>query len=94
MEMIVAREDAQLKLRLTDELKAKVAEAARSNGRSVNAEIVMRLEESFGGEQNLWDEVNRLTDTVQDLVRRLNEVEPRVASLWRRPYEDANTERD
>jgi uncharacterized protein (DUF1778 family) len=43
----MAREDRQLKLRLTDEMKALVTEAARANGRSVNAEIVHRLEQSF-----------------------------------------------
>lgn len=39
----MAREDPQLKLRLPEELKVKLADAARENGRSVNAEIVARL---------------------------------------------------
>lgn len=43
----MSREDPQLKLRLTEEMKARVTEAARTNGRSVNAEIVARLSESF-----------------------------------------------
>lgn len=43
----MSREDPQLKLRLTEEMKARVTEAARANGRSVNAEIVARLTDSF-----------------------------------------------
>jgi uncharacterized protein (DUF1778 family) len=40
----MGREDPQLKLRLTEELKSRITEAAKANGRSVNAEIVARLE--------------------------------------------------
>lgn len=43
----MARSDPQLKLRLTEELKNKVVDAAKSNGRSVNSEIAFRIEESF-----------------------------------------------
>lgn len=43
----MGREDPQLKLRLTEEMKNAVTEAARNNNRSVNAEIVARLETSF-----------------------------------------------
>ena len=43
----MAREDPQLKLRLTEELKERVTTAAREGNRSVNAEIVDRLEKSF-----------------------------------------------
>ena len=43
----MSRTDPQLKVRLSEELKAAVTEAAKNNHRSVNAEIVARLEESF-----------------------------------------------
>jgi dihydrodipicolinate synthase/N-acetylneuraminate lyase len=43
----MTREDPQLKLRLSQELKARVVAAARENSRSVNAEIVRRLEHTF-----------------------------------------------
>lgn len=39
--------DPQFKLRLTPELKTAIERAADSSGRSMNAEIVARLEESF-----------------------------------------------
>ncbi|KAA1182110.1 Arc family DNA-binding protein [Rhizobium tropici] len=74
----MAREDPQLKLRLTEELKALVTNAAKANGRSVNAEIVSRLESSFSNEDEiayLRDKdrenetiINRLTGMVQDLT--------------------------
>jgi hypothetical protein len=40
----MAREDPQLKLRLSEEMKQQIADAAKANGRSVNAEIVARIE--------------------------------------------------
>jgi hypothetical protein len=43
----MGREDPQLKLRLTEALKEAVTEAAKTNNRSVNSEIVARLENSF-----------------------------------------------
>jgi hypothetical protein len=36
------------KLRIPAELKAKVAESAKAHNRSMNADIVSRLEQSFG----------------------------------------------
>jgi hypothetical protein len=43
----MARNDPQMKLRLPAELKAKIDEQAHAAGRSINAEIVQRLEGSF-----------------------------------------------
>ena len=43
----MSREDPQFKLRMTEDLKAKVEEAAKANNRSMNAEIVARLEGTF-----------------------------------------------
>lgn len=39
--------ESQMKIRLAPELKAKIDEAATSNNRSLNGEIVARLEASF-----------------------------------------------
>ncbi|PIA74319.1 DNA-binding protein [Ectopseudomonas toyotomiensis] len=41
------RTDPQFKLRIPENLKAKVDDSAKANHRSVNAEIVARLEASF-----------------------------------------------
>lgn len=43
----MGREDPQLKLRLSEEMKSAITAAARANGRSVNSEIVARLTESL-----------------------------------------------
>ena len=64
-------------LRLQPELKRRVEDAARANGRSLNAEIAARLEKSFqdeGGTQ------------ISALEKRLGELEEKVenglALLW------------
>ncbi|CQI98059.1 Arc family DNA-binding protein [Yersinia frederiksenii] len=43
----MSREDPQLRIRLPIELKDKIEEAAKVNSRSMNAEIVQRLDVSF-----------------------------------------------
>lgn len=43
----MTRLDPQMKIRLTDDLKISIEEAARASGRSMNAEIVARLQQSF-----------------------------------------------
>jgi hypothetical protein len=42
------RETNSLAVRLPDELKTKIVEAAKENRRSLNAEMLARLEMSFG----------------------------------------------
>ena len=43
----MSRSDPQMKLRLPAELKERVEKAAQASGRSLNAEILQRLNESF-----------------------------------------------
>ncbi|EKC2491441.1 Arc family DNA-binding protein [Salmonella enterica] len=43
----MGREDPQMKIRLPAELKAQLEVAAKENKRSMNAEVVHRLKESF-----------------------------------------------
>lgn len=43
----MTREDPQMKLRLPVDLKDRLAELATENGRSLNAEVIKRLEESI-----------------------------------------------
>lgn len=45
----MSREDPQMKIRLPDELKREIEAAAQKSGRSMNAEIVARLQTSFEG---------------------------------------------
>lgn len=44
----MASEDPQMKVRLPEALKERIAQVARANNRSMNAEIIYRLERSFG----------------------------------------------
>lgn len=46
----MSREDPQLKIRLPTELKDKITTSASKFGRSINAEVVSRLELSFDSE--------------------------------------------
>ena len=48
----MSREDPQLKIRLPLELKEKITQSAADHGRSINSEVVARLEESFSQNQN------------------------------------------
>ncbi|EDU8804996.1 Arc family DNA-binding protein [Salmonella enterica subsp. enterica] len=43
----MSREDAQMKIRLPAELKEQLEKSAQENKRSMNAEVVHRLKESF-----------------------------------------------
>ena len=43
----MSREDPQLKIRLPLELKEKITQSAADHGRSINSEVVARLEDSF-----------------------------------------------
>lgn len=46
----MSREDPQFKLRMPPPLRAQAEQAARLSGRSLNAELVARLESTFLGE--------------------------------------------
>ncbi|WP_315918637.1 Arc family DNA-binding protein [Mesorhizobium sp. SP-1A] len=78
----MAREDLHFRLRIPEELKSKVDEAAARNDRSMTAEIVDRLEFSFneGDRQNyarridlLLDNEVRLRDAVTRAVSALDQ---------------------
>lgn len=53
----MAREDPQLKIRFTPELKMQVEAAAREHGRSLNAEVTARLQASFEFDRSLPHDV-------------------------------------
>lgn len=61
----MSRIDAQLKIRLPEDLKARIEEAAKANGRSMNAEIVARLEASL--QHTPQDEVSLMQELLQAL---------------------------
>jgi hypothetical protein len=67
----MARNDPEFKLRMPEKLRDEIVESAKKSGRSINAEIVARLQNSLG-----WDQYDPA-----DLARGLDEVERDVARI-------------
>lgn len=66
----MTREDPQLKVRVSEEMKRALVDSAHKNKRSLNAEIVGRLEETFQK-----TDVTALTPEIFDkLFSRLDDI--------------------
>nr|WP_291374509.1 Arc family DNA-binding protein [Devosia sp.] len=59
-------------LRLPDGMRDRIAEVAKANGRSMNSEIVARLEESFSSNGIGKIDINELVDALEDRFGPLN----------------------
>ena len=59
--------DPQYKLRLPERLRDKIKESASTHNRSMNADIVARLEDSFAGVTN----VNEFNEKLQEMAGEL-----------------------
>lgn len=70
----MSREDPQLRIRLPIELKEKIQEAAAKNNRSMNAEIVSILEDSFLC-SNDRDKLYKLMDNLDTLIENMGKFE-------------------
>jgi hypothetical protein len=70
----MGREDPQLKLRLTELLKERITDAAKANGRSVNAEIVARLEASEKSGSEVADEWKRRWTEERESFQRMEKL--------------------
>lgn len=68
--------DPQFKLRFPPALKTKIEAAADENGRSMNAEIVSRLQESFMGLPRLTPEMDRELGTLQAIIAAFKATSP------------------
>ncbi|WP_033134614.1 Arc family DNA-binding protein [Acinetobacter sp. MN12] len=66
----MARNDPQVNFRIPSELKAKLDAAAQENGRTLTAELILRLEMTFDQDDNLKDVMERL-DKIEDLLSDL-----------------------
>lgn len=60
----MARTDPQVNFRIPSELKDKLDEAAKENGRTLTAELILRLEMTFEHD-----------DQMQDLLSRVEQLE-------------------
>lgn len=85
--------NAQYNLRWPDELKEKIAQSAKEHNRSMNADIVARLEQSFNTPENtrilLEDAIKLTLQAIKDDPSILNN--PRVSSTYTL---DNNAEKD
>ena len=74
----MAREDLHFRLRIPEDLKKRVEKAAEANHRSMTAEIIARLEASFGigslGLTNPYRDVDvvALRKTIIELMKLLD----------------------
>lgn len=69
----MSRTDVQVNFRMPAELKAELERAAKENRRSVTAELVARLEASFGSDQQIDLIAERLAKRLVELDFRSKE---------------------
>ncbi|CNL11393.1 Arc family DNA-binding protein [Yersinia vastinensis] len=70
----MARDDPQFNLRLPNELKEKVKQQAKMNGRSLNSEIVQIVQDAVNQPSKVLgyrDEAERLADEQSDVVKQI-----------------------
>ncbi|MCY5607787.1 Arc family DNA-binding protein [Salmonella enterica subsp. enterica serovar 1,4,[5],12:i:-] len=82
----MGRDDPQLNLRLPYELKEKLKQRAKSNGRSLNAELVQIVTEAISKPSPVSgyrDEAERIADEQSELVKKM--VFDTLKSLYKKP---------
>ena len=72
----MAREDPHFRLRLPAELKDKIEHSAKMNSRSINAEIVSRLTNSFSPQVEIT-----LPHASPDLLKAIQQMSSTIAML-------------
>ncbi|ENX58793.1 MULTISPECIES: Arc family DNA-binding protein [Acinetobacter] len=63
----MARNDPQMNLRVPMELKENIEKAAFENGRTITAEAVYRLEQSFEKSQSQESEIENLRKEIKNM---------------------------
>jgi predicted DNA-binding protein len=71
----MARDDPHFRLRLPADLKTRIEDTAKESGRSVNAEIVQRLDASFQPQPGFDDLVKSFNETLDGLKTDRHEME-------------------
>lgn len=75
----------QHKLRMPPELKEKLFSSAKDMNRSLNAEIVARLEQSFNQGLNHETEMHMMSQVVKDQQKQIDQLHEMVKQLVFRP---------
>lgn len=60
-------------LRLPDGMRDRIAQSAKANNRSMNAEIIARLELTFGGMPSSPDEIAKAIERIERRIGELSE---------------------
>lgn len=82
----MSREDPQLRIRLPLELKEKIEEAAKVNSRSMNAEIVQRLDVSFFNEISSDELIS-----AEDAINIVNKAKEEISGIiFKRTFAEIN----
>ncbi|MDE9447891.1 Arc family DNA-binding protein [Xenorhabdus bovienii] len=70
----MSREDPQMKIRVPAELKGKLEEAAGENKRSMNAEVLQRLSQSFDthGIETVDKKIDDVLETVKAMADKMD----------------------
>lgn len=82
----MGRDDPQFNLRLPYELKEKLKQRAKSNGRSLNAELVQIVTEAISKPSPVSgyrNEAERIADEQSELVKKM--VFDTLKSLYKKP---------
>lgn len=75
----MARTDPQVNFRIPAELKDKLDNAAKENGRTLTAELILRLEMTFEQDNELAsirEEMESLKADIEYAHQRINDLEP------------------
>ncbi|EXH15139.1 Arc family DNA-binding protein [Acinetobacter sp. 1245593] len=74
----MARTDPQVNFRIPAELKDKLDNAAKENGRTLTAELILRLEMTFEQDDDIAtikDEIETLRANIEYAHQRINDLE-------------------
>lgn len=77
----MARTDPQFNLRVPQELKQLVEDAAKKSGRSINAEAVFRLEQSFTQDKKLLEISSVMTKTMTNSLETIDTALSKIVHL-------------
>ncbi|MGR7993822.1 Arc family DNA-binding protein [Xanthobacter sp. ZOL 2024] len=70
---VPSRGSDQFNLRFPDGMRDRIKEAAEASGRSMNAEIIARLEASFAPRQPGDEQIAALGERLDDVIRMMTE---------------------
>lgn len=79
--------NAQYNLRWPDELKEKIAQSAKEHNRSMNADIVARLEKSFEPELKFTEtiEFELMKQSYLDQAKQIKELKEMLEQILKKP---------